>query len=59
MIPRNGPRLEIDWSVGGISDMKSIDRSSAHQILRCIDKFLENGVGDEKKIVLLFKNRAT
>jgi mRNA-degrading endonuclease RelE of RelBE toxin-antitoxin system len=43
-------RIAIKWSPEARADLRAIDRETAIQILHCIDRYLSNRTGDEKKL---------
>jgi len=43
-------RIAVVWSEEARSDLRSIDRETARQILRCIDRYLASRAGDVKKL---------
>jgi mRNA-degrading endonuclease RelE of RelBE toxin-antitoxin system len=43
-------RIAIIWSPEARADLRSIDRTTATQILHCIDRFLASRAGDVKKL---------
>ena len=43
-------RLTIAWSVQAQSDLRAIDRSTALDILHCVDRFLSTRSGDVKTL---------
>jgi mRNA-degrading endonuclease RelE of RelBE toxin-antitoxin system len=46
-----GPeRIRIAWSQDARSELRAIDRETALQILRCIDRYLANRAGDVTKL---------
>lgn len=47
----SGPtRLSIRWPPEAQADIRAIDRATAFDILRCIDKYLISRSGDVKKL---------
>ena len=44
------PKKIVIWSPEARADLRAIDRETALRVLRAIDAFLENGVGDVKKL---------
>ncbi len=43
-------RIGVAWGAVGQSDLRSIDRETAVQILHCIDRYLADRSGDVKKL---------
>jgi len=43
-------RIGVSWGTVGRSDVRSIDRETAMQILQCIERYLANRSGDVKKL---------
>lgn len=43
-------RVAVIWAPDARSDLRSIDRETAMQILYCIDRYLTNRTGDVKKL---------
>ena len=43
-------RIALIWSPEARSDLRSVDRENAMQILACIDRFLTTRSGDVKKL---------
>lgn len=46
------PKMAVDWSPQARADLRAIDRETALQILRAIDRYLGTGAGDVKKLQL-------
>jgi hypothetical protein len=46
------PKMAVDWSPQARADLRAIDRETALQILRGIDRYLSTGAGDVKKLQL-------
>ena len=44
------PRIAVIWSPEARGDLRAIDRQTALDILRCLDRYLGNRVGDVKKL---------
>ena len=44
------PKMAVDWSPQARADLRAIDRETAIQILRAIDRYLGTGAGDVKKL---------
>ncbi|MGD0694349.1 MAG: type II toxin-antitoxin system RelE/ParE family toxin [Terriglobia bacterium] len=44
------PKMTADWSPLARADLRAIDRETAMQILRAIDRYLTTGAGDVKKL---------
>ena len=42
--------MAVIWSPEARADLRTIDRETAMQILRCIDRYLVNRTGDVKKL---------
>ena len=47
------PKKIVIWSPEARADLRAIDRETALRVLRAIDAFLENGVGDYRVLFLL------
>jgi hypothetical protein len=43
-------RIGVIWAMDARSDLRTIDREMAMQILHCIDRYLANRNGDVKKL---------
>jgi mRNA-degrading endonuclease RelE of RelBE toxin-antitoxin system len=43
-------RVAVIWAPDARSDLRSVDRETAMQILYCIDRYLTNRTGDVKKL---------
>ncbi len=43
-------RVTVIWAPDARSDLRSIDRETAMQILHCIDRYLTNRTGDVQKL---------
>ena len=43
-------RIAVIWSPEAQADLRAIDRETAMQILRCVDRYLANRTGDVKKL---------
>ena len=43
-------RIAVIWSPEAEADLRAIDRETAMQILRCVDRYLANRTGDVKKL---------
>jgi len=43
-------RVAIIWSPEARIDLRAIERESAMQVLRCLDRYLANRTGDVKKL---------
>lgn len=43
-------RIAVIWSPEARADLRAIDRETAIQILRCIDRYLSSRTGDVKKL---------
>ena len=43
-------RIAISWAAQGRADLRSIDRDTALQVLRCLDRYLLSRDGDVKKL---------
>ena len=43
-------RIAIIWSPEARAELRAIDRETALQILRCIDRYLSSRTGDAKKL---------
>jgi hypothetical protein len=46
------PKMAVNWSPQARADLRAIDRETALQILRAIDRYLSTGAGDVKKLQL-------
>jgi mRNA-degrading endonuclease RelE of RelBE toxin-antitoxin system len=44
------PRRTVIWSPEARTDLRTIDRETALQILQVLDRYLSTGVGDVKKL---------
>lgn len=44
-------RIAISWAAQGRTDLRAIDRDTAMQILRCLDRYLRSRDGDVKKLL--------
>ncbi len=44
------PKLSVIWSPEARSDLRSIDRETALEILHCIDRYLDSRNGDVKRL---------
>jgi mRNA-degrading endonuclease RelE of RelBE toxin-antitoxin system len=44
------PKMTVDWSPQARADLRPIDRETAMQILRTLDRYLSTGMGDVKKL---------
>jgi len=43
-------RIAVIWPPEARADLRAIDRDTAMQILRCLDRYLANRTGDVKKL---------
>jgi mRNA-degrading endonuclease RelE of RelBE toxin-antitoxin system len=43
-------RIAVIWSPEARADLRAIDRETAMQILRCLDRYLATRTGDVKKL---------
>ena len=43
-------RIAVIWSVEARADLRAIERTTALQILHCLDRYLTNRTGDVKKL---------
>jgi mRNA-degrading endonuclease RelE of RelBE toxin-antitoxin system len=43
-------QIAVTWSVEARGDLRSIERDVAMQLLYCLTRYLENRVGDVKKL---------
>ena len=43
-------RIAVIWSPEARADLRAIERGTAMQILRCVDRYLANRNGDVKKL---------
>ena len=43
-------RIAVVWSPGARADLRVIDRTTALEILHCVDRYLANRTGDVKKL---------
>ena len=43
-------RIAVIWSPEARADLRAIDRETAMQILRCLDRYLATRAGDVKKL---------
>jgi mRNA-degrading endonuclease RelE of RelBE toxin-antitoxin system len=43
-------RVAVIWSPEARADLRAIDRETAMQILRCVDRYLTSRTGDVKKL---------
>ena len=48
--PSASGRIAVGWSTEARSDLRAINRETAVQILRCVDRYLMTRVGDVKKL---------
>ena len=48
--PEASQRIAVIWSPEARTDVRAIDRETAMQIIRCVDRFLANRTGDVKKL---------
>jgi hypothetical protein len=44
------PKMTVAWSPRARADLRAIDRETAMQILRALDRYLGSGAGDVKKL---------
>jgi mRNA-degrading endonuclease RelE of RelBE toxin-antitoxin system len=50
--PTPSVRVSVVWSPDARTDLRSIARETALQILHCVDRYLSNRTGDVKKLKL-------
>lgn len=48
--PPAAQRIGVVWSFEARADLRAIDRDTAMQILRCVDRYLATRSGDVKKL---------
>jgi mRNA-degrading endonuclease RelE of RelBE toxin-antitoxin system len=48
--PSAPERIAVIWSLEARADLRAIDRETAMQILRCVDRYLASRSGDVKKL---------
>ena len=48
--PQAPQRIAVIWSPEARTDLRTIDRETAMQILHCVDRYLANRTGDVKKL---------
>ena len=48
-LPRR-PRIAVVWSPEARADLRAVDRTTALEILHCVDRYLANRTGEVKKL---------
>jgi mRNA-degrading endonuclease RelE of RelBE toxin-antitoxin system len=48
--PQTPQRIAVIWSPEARAELRAIDRETAMQILRCVDRYMANRTGDVKKL---------